>query len=431
MTVTVNNKMTMLMIAIVVVVLTLTRHTSSATAIERSSSTVPIIDLSSWTTKGKDGGTVVSISSSSQLSKDQARIVDQVRFACENIGFFMISGHGVDDTVIDEAYDGAELFFNLPTGQKLRHKTHNETEYPYGYEQSETLVKGRRIDDDDDGDDDLVADMKDLKETYSIGPNNPLSGMPPRRFIDADNSTTIQTFSESIETYYQHMEELAMKLLQIFGIALDFDFLSNMDRHMSALRVLNYYPLETPRNKQHIVRAGAHTDYGALTILSARDPGLEVFLRSNDVDSSTDTSSGNKNHTEKPKRQWFPVHVVPNTLVINLGDLMQRWTNDKWVSTLHRVAMPSTNAFEQRKSIAFFCNVNGDTVIEPLQSCRTDDDVDKQYPPVTARQHLMAKHLASMSVVTMDSESSKSGVDSGVGDGDRRHERSTGVQDEL
>lgn len=364
-----------------------------------NSGRVPVIDLASWTRLSSSSSS--SSTSMLSLSKEQIDVVDQVRDACENIGFFMITNHGFDQDVMDDAFQASQRFFDQPAAEKLKHKTWNEVEYPYGYEQSESLVKGRQLDDDDgggdDGDDKMTASselpaMKDLKETYSIGPSNPSSGMPQRWYY---NSTTTADFRKSIELYYEHMEDVAMTLLEIFAVALDESpifFVDKMNKHMSALRLVHYYPLEDPKYSQHVVRAGAHTDYGALTILAARDVGLEVLLRSNN------SSSGSSHNGRRARGQWFPVPIIRNTLIINLGDLMQRWTNDKWVSTLHRVAMPSTDALEERYSIAFFVNVNGDTLIEPLRSCRDgDSDDNHKYSIITAGEHLMAKHLASMS----------------------------------
>merc|ERR1712224_654128 len=87
-----------------------------------------------------------------------------------------------------------------------------------------------------------------------------------------------------------------------------------------------------------------------------------------------------------------------------MGDLMQRWTNDEWVSTLHRVAMPATDAMERRYSIAYFVNVNGDTVIGPLHQQQENQNQHNnyKYPLITARDHLMAKHLASMATTEQD-----------------------------
>ena len=117
-------------------------------------------------------------------------------------------------------------------------------------------------------------------------------------------------------------------------------------------------------------------DYGALTILTTKAPGLQVFVDG----------------------QWHALPYVPNAYIVNLGDLMQRWTNDAWQSTLHRVVMPTT---QQRYSMAYFVNVNGDALIESiLQS--NDDTNHNKYPPIRAGDHLMQKHLASMSTKKTD-----------------------------
>jgi isopenicillin N synthase-like dioxygenase len=200
------------------------------------------------------------------------------------------------------------------------------------------------------------------------------------------------------------MEDLATTLLRIFALALGEPityFHDKMDRHMSALRLVHYYPLLDPPpagddGSMVVVRAGAHTDYGALTILAANDKGLQVLLPSRDANNDR-------------REEWVPVPVVPGTLIVNLGDLMQRWTNDRWVSTMHRVAMPATHAMERRYSMAYFVNVNGNTLIEPLPSCRSDGKA--KYPAITAREHLMAKHLASMGETTTATNEKNEGND--------------------
>lgn len=138
--------------------------------------------------------------------------------------------------------------------------------------------------------------------------------------------------------YYKSLEELAAKLLRLFALALELPenwFDGKITRHRSAMRVLNYPELQSmPPPGQ--IRAGEHTDYGSLTIL-LQDlvGGLQVRDR-----------QGN----------WVDVKPTPGSYVINLGDLMQRWTNDEWVSTLHRVIAPQSMA--RRQSIAFFHNID-------------------------------------------------------------------------
>jgi isopenicillin N synthase-like dioxygenase len=234
------------------------------------------------------------------------------------------------------------------------------------------------------------------------------------------------------------MEDLALIVLEIFSLALDESptfFENKMDHHMSALRLVHYYPLLEQQQQQHpststmqknksstrLIRAGAHTDYGALTILATQKEGLEVLLRDN-----TNTSSDDKNESDdnEIKQRWFPVPLVPGSLIVNLGDLMQRWTNDEWVSTMHRVVMPSTEAHERRYSMAYFVNINGDTPIEPLKCCRgggggggggggsgvDDDDSTSKYKVITAGEHLMAKHLASMGIADGKDEDIESAI---------------------
>ena len=317
------------------------------------------------------------------LENDRDTVVEQISKACSTVGFFMIKNHGIQNA--HEMFTTSRDFFNLSTDQKLLHKTNNEATYPYGYEQTEQLVQGKQIEQQN------TTTTTDYKETFSIGPNNIKSGMPPRRWISVKS---LPDFQNTLEQYYQQMESLAMKLLYLFALALsqeDDYFLDKMDHHMSALRLVHYYPLppDTSNANDDLVRAGAHTDYGALTILNAQKPGLQVLL---------------------PDQTWFSVPVIPDTLIINLGDLMQRWTNDKWVSTLHRVSMPLTDAMERRYSIAFFVNINGDSMVEPLDSC-VEDGSDKSYPPILAKDHLMAKHLASMSSSSSSSKSSSSSSD--------------------
>jgi isopenicillin N synthase-like dioxygenase len=368
---------------------------------------VPVIDLGPWLSeRTKD---TVRINphnngqshspSSVELKEEQQDVVNQIQQACRHVGFFMIKNHGFNQSIMDNAWKASHDFFSLSTEEKMMHKTTDEAEYPYGYEQSETLAKGKQIDSDKDQRihmTDLDCDrctnniistivMKDLKETFAIGPNNPNSGMPPRRWVQSPNVPP--NFQDAVESYYRHMEALSLTLLEILALALNQDILffeKEMDHHLSALRLAHYFPLDNTMGNTHLVRAGAHTDYGVVTILAAQDKGLEVLLDG----------------------KWDSVPFTKDALIVNVGDLMQRWTNDKWTSTMHRVVMPSTGALEERYSMAFFVNVNGETVIQPLSSCLDDDEESSnKYPSILAREHLMAKHLASMGEAIVRAES--------------------------
>jgi isopenicillin N synthase-like dioxygenase len=162
--------------------------------------------------------------------------------------------------------------------------------------------------------------------------------------------------------------------MRLFAMALDLDefwFDDKIDKHMTNFVVSNYpdQPHELPEGQ---LRAGAHTDYGSLTIIKAEDKpgGLEVL-----------DSEG----------RWRPVPMVPGTFVVNLGDLMARWTNDHWVSTMHRVVNPPRDKAigSRRQSLIFFHQPNYDAIIECLPSCL--DNGRAKYAPITSGEHLLMK----------------------------------------
>jgi isopenicillin N synthase-like dioxygenase len=260
---------------------------------------VPIIDLAPWTTP------------KNSTNDSKMEVVRQIHEACQSVGFFLVTNHGLESQVSQGGWKVTQDFFNLPGEQKIKHKTANQAEYPYGFEQSEKLVKGKQLDGANKNLDEDSEAATDLKETFGLGPENEDSGMPQRRWIP----TSVSTFQQALEDYYAQMEELALNLLRIMALALEQPesfFADKMGHHLSALRLVNYYSIDPPLHQEQVMRAGAHTDYGALTILNAQDAGLQIFLYNDD---------------DKTTGRWYPVPLVPGALIINLGDLMQRWTN--------------------------------------------------------------------------------------------------------
>ena len=228
---------------------------------------------------------------------DAAIVVQQVSAACREIGFFAIRNHGVDSRIIERTWKASASFFDLPTVEKEQAMSQDAAEYPFGYEQSENLELAKTG----------AKSHDDLKETFSIGPSNPASGMPSRRIPKHPPE-----FEFAITNYYEAMEQLAMKLAQILAMGLELPrthFVDKMDHHQSALRLLNYPNLTEPAQPGQL-RAGAHTDYGAFTILKSGGPGLQV-KRDQTNDSWLDV----------------PTFQFEDVFIINLGDMMQRWTN--------------------------------------------------------------------------------------------------------
>ncbi len=295
-----------------------------------------------------------------------------VAHACEQTGFLIITNHGVDQRVIDAAWAMATAFFDLDPADKMA-VAMPYAGYPYGY----APLQGER----------LAASLgtdtpPDLKETFSMGPvvapvDRPVDPAEAFAFEPTPWPAALPQFRPAMEAYYTAMAELVARIMALFAEALSLpgDFFDQrIDRHTSALRLLNYPALTEPPQPGQL-RAGAHTDYGTVTVLRADDApgGLEVLVDDH----------------------WTAAPLMADSFIVNLGDAMARWTNDRWHSTLHRVVTPpiDVGATSRRQSIAFFHNANWDAVIECIPSCLAVGEVPR-YAPVTAGEHLMSKFRA-------------------------------------
>ena len=167
--------------------------------------------------------------------------------------------------------------------------------------------------------------------------------------------------------YYHGVQDLATKLMRLFALALDLDehyFDKLVDEPYTTLRLLNYPP--HPDGLQ--TRNAPHTDYGTLTLLWSPDSrGLQAQTR---------------------QGEWIDVIGPADAIIVNIGDLMMNWTNDSWVSTLHRV-VPVPGQTE-RFSVPFFHNPNPTAMIECIPSCLKEGERPK-YEPLLAKTHLENK----------------------------------------
>ena len=301
---------------------------------------------------------------------DASSLIDA---ACRHTGFLVVTNHDVDQSVIDAAWCAATRFFDLPIADKTA-VAMPYPGYPYGY----APVQGER----------LAASLgnetpPDLKETFSMGPidRTAIPATDPAEAFVYESTpwpTTLPEMQPALEAYYDAMSGFVARIMGLFVEALRLPrtfFDSRIDRHTSALRLLNYPALLEPA-KPGQLRAGAHTDYGTLTVLRADSApgGLEVLVAS------------------PAGQRWIAVPLQTGSLIINLGDAMARWTNDRWRSTLHRVVTPpeSVAATARRQSIAFFHKANWDAVIDCIPTCLAPGE-SPRYAPVTAGEHLMSK----------------------------------------
>ena len=292
----------------------------------------------------------------------------EVDAICRTTGFLAVAGHGVPDATVSAAWTKAEAFFALPPERK-QSASAPYPGYPYGYlaPETESLARSRG-----------VEAPPDIKESFNGGPARAPAGLVDREALAFCFAPTIwpdapDGFREAWSAYYAAMEDLAARIMCAFAVALtlpeDF-FAPFLSAPVSALRALNYPALASPP-KPGQIRAGAHTDYGSLTILlpQAGSRGLEIL---------------------GPDGAWIEVLPRPGAFIVNIGDLMARWTNDRWTSTLHRVVIPDGGGAERRQSFAFFHQPNWDAEIVALDACLATNEAPK-YPPCRSGPYLMGK----------------------------------------
>lgn len=279
---------------------------------------------------------------------------EDVDRACRATGFLSVSGHGVSEALIEETFSVARRFFDLPVDEKMRVALAGpKARYGYSPLAGETLSRSRG-----------EPSPPDLKESFSIGPEPSWDG--PFEGAETLWPERPAELAPVLKRYFVEMSRLASRLLSLLARSLELEpdfFEPAIDRHASALRLLDYPRIDTP-NLAGQLRASAHSDYGSLTILAAQpgSRGLEIFA---------------------PDGAWREVEIVEGALIVNLGDLMARWSNDRWVSTLHRAVLHR----ERRQSIAFFHLPNWNCEVRSIGP-------NPKYPPVTAGQYLVERFEA-------------------------------------
>jgi isopenicillin N synthase-like dioxygenase len=304
------------------------------------------------------------------LSEDAGLVARTIDDACREAGFFQIVGHGFDPSVEAALWDAAREFFDLPIDDKVVVAIPDGDAYGYGPLLIERLAASR-------GDD----TPPDLKETFSVGPFcDAPDGLddPAATFVFSPNRwpSSLPALEPACRGYYDAMAELVVRLMGLMALGLDLphDFFDPyIDDHTSALRLLHYPDPGGRAVATGQLRAGAHSDYGTLTVLRQDDApgGLQV----RDVEG-----------------RWHDVPTVEGAFVVNVGDALERWTNDRWRSTMHRVVLPPADAGRDcsRRSIAFFHNANWDALIECIPTCLGPGEVPR-HEPVGAGRHLMDK----------------------------------------
>jgi len=310
---------------------------------------------------------------------ERLEVARRLDAACRDTGFLVVTGHGVPQPTCDAVLDAFAAFFDLPDDAK-RAVVVDDPSANRGYSAlgQEGLSYSRG-----------EESPRDLFEAFNVGSEDTEGDYYERhRSFYAPNTWPAEPrhLHDAWRAYDRAVTEVAHHLLEAMALALDLPdewFVERCEHAIITTRAINYERREgAPDPVEGQMRMGAHTDYGILTVLLADDvPGLQVFRDG----------------------VWHDVSTPRGAFVCNLGDMLARWTNDRWISTMHRVVPPpaSSNGPVRRRSIARFLDCPPDLVVETIPSC-IDDEHPARYEPVNAGEWLRAKVLGSRALQLPD-----------------------------
>lgn len=287
---------------------------------------------------------------------DQRELASEISAACTGPGYFYITNHQFPQSVVDRAYSAMQRFFAQPLDEKMKihylESSNHRGYVPLNGIQADHSLKGSDISEAIEMAEDLPEnDSEYIRGLRFYGPNN-----WPENPAD---------FRWALGTYYDCQIELGRTIFRAFEMALDLEpgyFTKKYTKPLSRTRVCRYPPGNENFDIAHI-GLGAHTDYECFTTVWQNDvPGLQMLTQDGD---------------------WLELPAIPGTFAVNLGDLMQQWTNDYFVSTAHRVVNTTP---EERYSLVQFFGVDYDVLVEGLPGCVNADNPWK-YKPIRAGEH--------------------------------------------
>jgi isopenicillin N synthase-like dioxygenase len=287
----------------------------------------------------------------SDRAEDRRAVAEQLGRACRDTGFFYVVGHGFEAARLDSVFAAARRFFALPaeTKQALSIK---RSANDVGY----VALEDEQLD---------PTSPADYKEAFNIGLELPADHpaiLEAKPFRGVNFWPDLPGWREQMLDYYDHCWTVGRLIHRGFCLDLGIDedfFEDKLDEPIGTLRLLHYPPRPDAADAQ--LGAGAHTDYGNITLLATDGvAGLQVRHRDG---------------------RWIDAPQIAGALICNIGDCLMRWTGDVYVSTPHRVIRPKTD----RYSIAFFLDPNPDARVETLPG------MAEKYPPTTGGAYIKEK----------------------------------------
>ncbi|KAI0842569.1 thymine dioxygenase [Hypoxylon sp. FL0890] len=324
---------------------------------------IPVLDFSAWST-----GSI----------NDKKHIARELTDACRRVGFVYIVNHGVPSTLLEEAFGWSKKLFALPKETKMLAphppgpSVHRGYSWPGLEKVSQDIIK--------DGDEAKEAEnrkISDYKESYEIGSED--LDLQPNVWLP---EYVLPGFRDFMMEFYWTCFGAAKELLRALAIGIGLEdedfFLRFHSGENNQLRLLHYPPVEAEKlSSNAVARMPAHSDWGTITMLFQDDcGGLQV---------------------EHPNEQGHFIDATPikNALVMNVGDLLMRWSNDFLKSTLHRVTLPPIQDKPQvdgklttkpRYSIPYFVSPDPKAIIECLSVCM-DENHPVKYEPVVQEEY--------------------------------------------
>lgn len=303
-----------------------------------SHNTVPVIDFSAY-----------NLGRESPDPERLQQLVDEVHTAMTTIGFFYLKNFGIPAQKIKDAFFFSKKYFSLSVDEKIRCVRPADSNHGYFQMEREGLNPDRPF--------------KDLKEGFNYCPASFSQPFPDQEVPEFRTAVT-DLFNATIPLHHRVLEIMARGLkLENPQFFVERHQFVGTSKCQTTLRTLYYPSLADIEVKEDQVRCGEHSDYGGITLLfQDSQAGLEV-----------------RNIHDK----WIPAEPIEGTVVVNIGDLMQRWTSDKLIASKHRVMVPvdQIRRGKDRQSIAFFGHPDNDALIECI-------DNSNKYPPITSLAYL-------------------------------------------
>ncbi|KAK4542266.1 hypothetical protein LTR36_006919 [Oleoguttula mirabilis] len=322
-----------------------------------SPSTIPVIDFSRW--------------NASTSKAERLAVAKELTDACRRVGFVYIINHGLSQELLDEAFDTSKRLFDLSLEEKMQAPHPDGPEVHRGYSYP-GLEKVSQYMDGDEHVGEQLRQVGDCKESYEVGSEE--NAQQPNVWLP---ESTLPGFKDFTTRFYWECNKVAQSLLQAMTLGIGLDdaeyLIKYHSGHNNQLRLLHYPPVPAAQfESQAAARMPAHSDWGSITLLFQDDcGGLEV---------------------EDPKTpgKFVPATPMTGACVMNVGDLLMRWSNDYLKSTLHRVTLPAlSDRFEgdqrvtrARYSIPYFVSADTESLVECLPAC-TDAQHPVKYEPVT------------------------------------------------